>query len=378
MTAPVIVSCQVRGTNLYLIFDRAITATTVTGITATTQPSGVVNALTFVGVSGNTLTATLASGLSTGQSLAVVLVGGSSIRDAATGLDAATPFTKTAVDAYVIPTVVQALAGWPTSTQITLQFSRPVASASGDLVAGFSVSINSSPVVGSITATLSPNQTRLYLAVPSSIGYTSSVSVTYSATTGNLFTQLLPTSHSDGTSVGGIASDTVAIVGVPSETTSTTGTVAGTAVSEVDTFTVAATNVSTNGLPTSGYPLSTVVKAAPVVVSGVVNAQMTLGLNPIDVVLVERYGPVRVAIGGTFGITVETPSGIYAGSDSLVTLVDGVVIKQTFSSGVNPSAAVIAANDWLTTIAGAVSQALGQVRAIDQAVGPLTGSLQQV
>ena len=305
-------------------------------------------------------------------------MGGSSIRDAATGLDAATPFTKTAVDAYVIPTVVQALAGWPTSTQITLQFSRPVASASGDLVAGFSVSINSSPVVGSITATLSPNQTRLYLTVPSSISYTSSVSVTYSATTGNLFTQLLPTSHSDGTSVGGIASDTIAIVGVPSETTSTTGTVAGTAVSEVDTFTVAATNVSTNGLPTSGYPLSTVVKAAPVVVSGVVNAQMTLGLNPIDVVLVERYGPVRVAIGGTFGITVETPSGIYAGSDSLVTLVDGVVIKQTFSSGVNPSAAVIAANDWLTTIAGAVSQALGQVRAIDQAVGPLTGSLQQV
>jgi hypothetical protein len=172
--------------------------------------------------------------------------------------------------------------------------------------------------------------------------------------------------------------DTVSIVGTASETTSSTGTVSGTAISEIDTFTVTATNISTSGLPTSGYPLSTVVKAAPVVASGIVNAQMTVGLNPVDVVLVERYGPVRVAIGGTFGITVENPSGIYGGTDNLVTIVDGLVIKQTFSSGTNPSNAVIAANDWLTVIAGAVSQALGQVRAIDQAVGPLTGSLQQV
>ena len=104
---------------------------------------------------------------------------------------------------------------------------------------------------------------------------------------------------------------------------------------------------------------------------------MTVGLNPIDVALVAKYGPVRVSIGGSFGITVENPTGIY-GADTLVTIVDGVVIKQTFSSGTNPSAAVIAANDWLVAIAGAVSQSLGQVRAIDQAVGPLTGSLQQV
>ena len=378
MTAPAIVSCQVRNTNLYLIFDRAITATTVAAITATTQPTGVVNALTFVGVSGNTLTATLASALTTGQTLAVSMVGGNSVRDLATGLDPATPFTRTAVDAYVIPTVVQALAGSPTATQIMLQFSRPVASSSGDLAAGFSVSINSAPVAGAITATLSPNQTRLYLTVPSAISYTSIVSVTYSSTTGNLFTQLLPTSHSDGTSLGSVGVDTVSIVGTASETTSSTGTVSGTAISEIDTFTVTATNISTNGLPTSGYPLSTVVKAAPVVASGIVNAQMTVGLNPVDVVLVERYGPVRVAIGGTFGITVENPSGIYGGTDNLVTIVDGLVIKQTFSSGTNPSNAVIAANDWLTVIAGAVSQALGQVRAIDQAVGPLTGSLQQV
>lgn len=377
MTAPAILSCQIRSTNIYLIFDRAITASAMTGITATIQPTGASNALTFGSVSGNTLTATMATAPSTGQTVAIAMVSGNTIRDVATGLSEATPFTETAVDAYVIPTLTQVVAGYPTATQIMLQFSRPVASSSGDPATGFSVSIGGAPVTGTITATLSANQTRLYLTVPSSIPYNSAVVVTYAKASGNLFTQLLPTSHSNGMTYGTIGSDVVNIVGTAASVTSSTGTVSGTQVSEVEDFSVSAINTSTSGLPTSSYPLSTVVKSAPTISAGVVTAKMTVGLNPIDTALVDKYGPVRVSIGGSFGITAENPTGIY-GADTLVTIVDGVVIKQTFSSGTSPSAAVIAANDWLTTIAGAVSQSLGQVRAIDQAVGPLTGSLQQV
>ena len=245
MTAPAILSCQIRATNLYLIFDRAITASAMTGITATIQPTGAANTLTFGSVSGNTLSCTMAAAPTTGQTVAVSMVSGNTIRDVATGLSEATPFTTTAVDAYIVPTLTQVVAGYPLATQIMLQFSRPIASSSGDLATGFSVTVNGAAITGTITATLSPNQTRLYLTIPSSIPYSAPVVVTYDKSTGNLFTQLLPTSHSNGTTYGAIGTDTISIVGTASNVTGSTGTVSGTQVAEVESFTVTALTIST-------------------------------------------------------------------------------------------------------------------------------------
>lgn len=339
MASPVLLSAQTTGTTLYLVFDRLITATNATGLTATVQPTGAANALTFGAVAGNTLRLTMASSLTAGQYLTVVLAGGT-IFDQATGLSLATPFTATSVAAYSVPQTLSATAGLPTSNVIGVKFSAPVAATAGNLVAGFSVTLDGVGVVGSLTGSLSPDATTLSLALPANIPYTAVAVVTYASGSGQLYSQ-------------------------------------GTTATQIASFALTALNVSTTGLPNSSYPLSTIVKKAPTIQNGTVTAEIDLYLNPIDAKLVDEYGPATVSIGGTFGVTVGNPSGIYA-QDSLVTLADGLVITQTFNSGTSPVNAVAAAKDWLTVIGSSISQALGAARALDQSVGPLTESLAQV
>lgn len=339
MASPVLLSAQTTGTTLYLVFDRLITATNATGLTATTQPTGASNALTFGAVAGNTLRLTMASALTGGQTLTVVLSGGT-IYDQATGLSIATPFTATSVAAYSVPQALSATAGLTGNSVIGVKFSAPVAATIGNLVAGFTVTLDGTGVIGTITGSLSADATTLYLTLPTTISYTAAVVVTYASGSGQLYSQ-------------------------------------GTTATQIASFTLTATNISTTGLPTSGYPLSTIVKKAPTISNGTVTAEIDLYLNPIDAKLVDEYGPATVSIGGTFGVTVGNPTGVYA-TDSLVTLADGLVVTQTFNSGTSPVNAVAAAKDWLTVIGSSISQALGAARTIDQSVGPLTQSLAQV
>jgi hypothetical protein len=130
-------------------------------------------------------------------------------------------------------------------------------------------------------------------------------------------------------------------------------------------FTVTATNASHIGNPNSLYPLSCVITEPLAPKDGVVWGIVGTDLNYIDRVLIDRYGPVSIDTGGTFGITSTNPSGVFVPQE-LRALNTGMDIRKPFYVPQDPADAAAAATEWQTTMVTRVGVALGALRAQDQ------------
>lgn len=130
---------------------------------------------------------------------------------------------------------------------------------------------------------------------------------------------------------------------------------------------VAVVNASIIGTPSSVYPLSSIVREQLVATSGWIEGRVGLDLNQIDQVLVERYGPATVDFGGTFGVSVDLPAGVFLAQD-LKPLKSGMSVTKRFLVTGRPDLAAIAADEWLETVTARIGTALGAVRTTDAAV----------
>ncbi len=338
MTAPLIQSVQYAGTSLFVIFDRAIAATNgdeIDGFTATKTPGGV-QVLVYVSITDNALIATLPEDVESDETLELAYVSGSgTIVDAATGMDAAPSFTVDAVPYYETPDAIRAIVGQGGNSKLDVYFNQPIASPGGDLKLGFTIQINDVVIdLTSATATLNTNATILMFDIGSSFSYNDVVAIAYEADVGDLV--LFPFDATVAEVIADFSFD-----GIP--------------------------NISTDGLPDSQYPLSWVTSYPVTVVDTVATGQLGVSLNPIDITLVAKYGPVILFTGGTFGITIGNPLGIEVLGRS-VPVIDGLLVSQSF---VYPGAtvnAVDAAKDWQIKIIAKIAFLLGQVRAIDQGI----------
>lgn len=333
MTAPLIQSVQHSGMTLYVIFDRAISATPtqeLDGFTATKTPGGV-QALVFVAISQNALIATLPGAVLTGETLELAYVGGSgTIVDAATGLDAAPSFTEEAVPYFESELAIRAIVGEGGNDLLSVYFNQPVASPSGDLKLGFTITVNDVALdLTSATASLNDDATILTFDTTSNFSYNDVVDVEYDDAIGDLVTY-------------------PAAVVASFEFTSIP-------------------NISTDGLPDSQYPLSWVTSYTVTVVDTVATGTLGVSLNPIDISLVAKYGPVLLLTGGTFGITISNPLGIEVVGKS-VPIVDGLLVSQSFVYPGTIVNAVNAAKDWQVQMIAKIAFLLGQIRAIDQGI----------
>ena len=187
------------------------------------------------------------------------------------------------------------------------------------------------------TASLNSDQTQLTVDTGVNFAYNATVDVIYDDSAGDLYTW-------------------------------PTGTVSSFTLNDIQ-------NTSTDGLPNSSYPLSYVIREELSVANNVVTATVSIALNPIDIELAIRYGPVTVYTGGTFGTSPDTI--VVVGSNTAV--VDGKQISQAFSdASLTVDKVALAASDWLTTVATRVSIALGEARTADQSTVLGSRTVQQV
>lgn len=127
------------------------------------------------------------------------------------------------------------------------------------------------------------------------------------------------------------------------------------------------TNGSRLGTPTDDYPLSSVVREELVAVNGAVDGIIGIDLNLIDQRLVERYGPAIVDFGGTFGITLANPAGIFIAQD-MRPIKTGMKITKRFAVANHPDYASVAADEWQNEMTQRIGTALGILRTTDQQV----------
>lgn len=334
MTAPNIISVQHDGTTLYVIFDRAIQATggsELDGFTFTKTPGPIAVVPVFSSIDQNALIATLPSSVGAAETLNVDYVSGSgTITDAATGLDPATSFNVDAVAYFSSPLIRRATAGEGSNDLVKVYLSEPVASPTDDLLTGLTIEVDDVALdLTGATVTLNSDQTILTIDTGSNFVYNDVVDVIYDDGVGDLYTW--PT--------GALASFTL---------------------NAVD-------NLSTDGLPDGDYPLSVAIGKQLEVVQNVAKPCINIYLNPIDIELVQKYGPVRVFTGGTFGVTVGNPSGITV-AGGFVEIVDGAQVKIDFNDPASTVNSVDAATDWLSTIITKIGVELGKVRSTDQGI----------
>lgn len=336
MTAPNILSIQYDGLTLRIIFDIAITGTVaqeLDGFTFTKTPGPTTIIPTFDSFDQNAIVCTLPGSIGAGETLSVDYndaVG--TIVDSATGIDSANAFTdEVAVETYSTPIVRRAQAAADgVNDHVTVFFGEPVASPTDDLLAGFTIEIDDVAIdLSSATATLNDDLTELTIDTGTNFEYTDVVDVIYDDAAGDLYSW-------------------------PS------GVVASFTLDDID-------NNSTDGLPTSDYPLSHVIAQPLNIVDNVVHCELGVSLNPIDIELAARYGPLQVYTGGTYGVTVGNPTGI-AVDGSFIDIVDGAELTQSFNDPASLTNAVDAANDWLDTITTKIGIELGEARAKDQSI----------
>lgn len=329
MAIPLLLSAQYVGTSLYVFFDRAIMATPASELAGFTFQ---INAITvfpiFSSITQNALIVVLGGIPAPSDIVTVAYDGLGTIVEAAAPNDPAAAFS--AFTAFEIPEIGIAYEATVTSAsnEIEIRFNEPLASLDGDLVTGWVTTLNAVPIsmVG-VTGSLSNDQRTLTLTYPSNFEYTASVVVDYAP--GTLYTW-------------------------------PTGLVAA--------FSLEAANLSTDGLPSSQYPLSYVTKYEIQFASGIATPKLGVSLNPVDVNLVAEYGPAQVWTGGIFGITLTNPMGI-AVPGKFVNIIDGLLISEKFSMpGASTADILTAAEEWQTTVITRISQALGKVRADDQSL----------
>lgn len=337
MTAPAIRSCQHSGSTLYLIFDRAVSVTPASelvGFTFTLTLGGVITP-TYSSTDNNALIITMAAPVGA-DTLTVVYNGLGTVVDAATGLDSAVAFNKAAVAYYVASRPVRAVAGENANNEVIIYFDEPVDTTTGDLKVGLTITVDAVPLVlTSATATLNADQTQLTIGCVSDFSYTNVVAVSYTSTTGKLYTW-------------------------PS------GTVASFSLAAIN-------NLSTDGLPSSSYPLSIVTKYPLTIAGNVVTAKLGVSLNPVDITLVAEYGEVSINTGGTYGS--PYPISILG---STITIIDGGEYTQDFTYVGHTSYAAVAALAWRDAIATTIGIKLGELRLIDAGVSKGANVYEQV
>lgn len=336
MTTPVVQSVQYDNAGLlvYIIFDRAVLASDLDGFTFTVDSCTSISP-TFASVDENAVIGTL-SGVISGT-LVVDYSGGGSVQEAVAPNDPAAAFSDETAVPYPDPsTVYRAQAGVSANDAVTVFFNQPVGAVGGDLVAGFTIEVDDVAIdLSSATATLNDDQTELTIDTGTNFSYNSVVDVIYDDDTGSLYT------WDDG---------------------------------DVSDFTIEdVINGSTDGLPTSGYPLSVITMPAIEISGNQVTAKLEIALNPIDRQLVSRYGPLTVITGGTFG---TEPNDITVLGAS-VNVVDGRVISQAFTA-TDVNDAVLAAQEWQDVVATKIGNELGVYRTTDQGIVFGSGSITQV
>jgi len=333
MTAPSILSAQHQDTTLYIIFDRAISVTggsELDGFTFTLDPGGVITP-SFSSVDDNALIATLSSAVNPGETLNVDYDSGTgTVVEAVAPNDPAGDFDVDAVAYFETPIVRRAEtgSGAGNNDDVTIFFGEPVASTDGDLLAGITINVNTASIdLSSATASLNADQTELTISTGTNFVFSDTVTVDYDDSSGNLKT--FPT--------GFVASFTG----------------------------LAVTNLSTDGLPDSQYPNSFAVKQPLDVKDSVVTGVVAVNLNPVDLELVDKYGPISIVTGGDFGTS--TTCTIVGGNQNII---DGVEVKESFTKDACGSIvnATDAAADWQDKIIDRISVELGALRTIDQNV----------
>ena len=339
MAVPLFLSAQYSGTAFSIYFNRAIQATLgseLVGFTFELNGSPIVPV--FSAIVQNALAVTLPGAPLITDVLTVRYNGLGTITDAATGLDSATAFLAQTATLRASPAIAYVASVTVANNVIAIAFNEPVASVNGNLVTGWLASINSVPIsMLAVTGSLSADLRTLSLTFPNNFAYVDDVDIAY--TPGGLYSW-------------------------------PTGVVA--AFSLTNIF-----NRSTNGLPTSQYPLSYVSKYQVIPQSGVAKPKLGVSLNPVDIRVVSEYGPAQVTTGGIFGITVTNPAGISVGG-KLVDVVDGAEITQTFMGSYSAADIVAAAQNWQAQVIVRISVALGTARAADQSVTPATTVIVQV
>jgi hypothetical protein len=330
MTVPVIQSVQYSNVLVYIFFDRAVTATLGQELNGFTfKDGGVPFVPTFSAIDDNLITAVLALPLS--SDLEVSYVSGSgTVVEAVAPNDPAASFTDAVgVPVYTVPVLLRATAGEGSNDFIKVYFSQAVGSPSGDLVTGFTVEVDNVVLdLSAATATLNEDQTVLTIDTGTNFVYSDVVDVDYDSGVGDL--RIWPV-----------------------------GTIADFTLNAVD-------NLSTDGLPNSSYPLSYVIKEPVTPCNGVVTATLGVSLNPIDIDIVNRYGPLVVFTGGTFGVTIQNPAGVVF-TGGMVGVVDGTQLQASFVS-TNVAWSVTAAQDWQAVVATKIGIELGKLRSIDQGI----------
>lgn len=343
MAAPAIQSIQYTGTTLYIIFDEAVSVTggsELDGFTFTKTPGPVSISPVFSSVAENAIIATLPGPIGALETLTVdysSLTG--TVVDDATGTFPAPSFTgQVAVQYYAAPIIRRAQVAYTgVNDELSIFFGEPVGSPTNDLLTGFTVEVDNVALdLTSATATLNADQTILTINTGTNFSYSDVVDVIYLDTAGDLYSW--PS--------GAVASFTLNAI----------------------------TNSSTDGLPNSAYPLSTIISPQPQVCANAVTACIQISLNPIDIQLIQKYGPVTVITGGTFG---TAPNQItILGNER--TIQDGAEICESFTSTTSVVYAADAANDWQDWIVTRIGILLGNIRAIDQSVTLNSLSVNQV
>lgn len=219
--------------------------------------------------------------------------------------------------------------------KVTLLFSLPVTSS--DFEAGLSFTVNGEPVPFD-TAEAGQDPRNIEVCFPNSFAYNDTVLMTYDAAVGDWQSQ-------------GYAIDSIIARDV--------------------------SNASRIGTPDSDYPLSSVVREPLDPRGGSVFAKVGIDLNFIDRLLVNRYGPVSVDTGGTFGAISTNPQGVFVPQD-LRRLTTGMEIEKEFRVPGRPDDAAVAAAEWLDTMTERVGLALGILRTQDRNVVLGSRSARQV
>jgi hypothetical protein len=343
MAAPTIQSIQYTGTTLYIIFSEAIAATggsELNGFTFTKTPGPVVIVPVFSSIDQNAMICTLPGPILSTETLTVDYNDAlGTVVDAATGTFPAPSFTgQVGVPYYTTPLVRRAQVAYTAvNDQVTVFFGEPVGSPTNDLVTGFTIEVDNVALdLTSATATLNDDQTELTIDVGVNFAYDNTVDVIYASGTGDLYSW-------------------------------TSGAVGDFTLNDID-------NLSTDGLPNSSYPLSTVIGPEPTICENAVTACVQISLNPIDIELVQKYGSVTVVTGGTFGTAPNEITIVGRQAE----IVDGAEICETFTDPANVVYAADAANDWQDEIVTRIGIALGAIRAIDQSVTLNSLSVNQV
>jgi hypothetical protein len=340
MASPVIQSIQHTGTTLYIIWDVAVSASLgseLNGFTFVKNPGAVPVVPVFSSIDENAMICTIVA-LAPGESLVASYASATgTVVDAATGTFDATDFTdETAVAYYSEPFVIRAqVAATGVNDELTIFFSEPVGSPSG-AYAGFTIEVDGVAIsLTAATFALNNDQTELTIKTGSNFTYNDVVDIDYDDVTGDLYSW-------------------------PS------GVVASFSFTGID-------NSSTDGLPDSDYPLSTIVGLKPTILANVVIPVLQVSLNPIDIELVSRYGPATIVTGGTFGT--QVPITIVGRS---VNIIDGLEISERFTNAQSVVYAAEAANEWQTVVTQRIGVALGELRAVDQSVVLNSQSVHQV